>query len=78
MENNIEGDECLDYLDETLERRRNSRAVSLDYKSLMIRRAACFNGRIPVDRAKQQFEATMSTEKSGFRQLRKNLIAGKN
>ena len=50
MENNIEGDEYLDYSDETLEQRRNFRAVSLDHKSLIIKRVACcFNGRIPVD-----------------------------
>ena len=30
MEENIEGDEYLDYSDETLERPRNFRAVSLD------------------------------------------------
>ena len=36
MQKNIEGDEYLDYLDETLERRQNFRAVSLDHKFLMI------------------------------------------
>ena len=51
MEKNIEGDEYLDYLDKTLERRQNFRAVLLDHRSLMIRHVACFNGRIPVDRA---------------------------
>ena len=40
MEKKIEGDEYLDYLDETLGRRRNFRAVSFDHKSLMIRRVA--------------------------------------
>ena len=34
MEQNIEGDEYFDCLDETLERRRNFRAVSLDLRSL--------------------------------------------
>ena len=71
MEKSIEGDKYLDYLGETLERRRNFRAVSLDHRSLMI-------GRIPVDRANSMCEATMSTEKSGFRKLTKNLISGKN
>ena len=51
MEKNIEGDEQLDYLDKTLESRRNFRAVSFDHRSLMIKHIACFNGRIPVDRA---------------------------
>ena len=51
MEKSIESDEYLDYLDETLERQRNFRAVSLDHKSLVIRHIARFNGRIPVDRA---------------------------
>ena len=51
MEQNIEGDEYLDYLDEALERRRNYRAVSLDHRFFMIRRVTCFNGRIPVDHA---------------------------
>ena len=78
MEKSIEGDEYLDYLDETLEQRRNFRVVSLDHKSLAIRRVACFNGGIPVDRANSVCEATMSTEKSGFRKLTKNLISGKN
>ena len=34
MEKNIEGDEYLDYSDQTLERQRNVRAVSLDHVDL--------------------------------------------
>ena len=41
MDVNIEGDEYLDYLAETLEWRRNFRAVSLDA-------SACLNGRLPT------------------------------
>ena len=53
MEQNIEGDEYmyLDYLDETLERWRNFRAVSLHYRALTIRHVAGFNCHVPVDRA---------------------------
>ena len=52
MEKNIERDDYLDYLDEAFERRRNFRGVSLDHRSLMIRRVACLNGRFhAVDRA---------------------------
>ena len=44
MHKNIEGDEYLDYLDETLELRRNFRAVKTRCMYLMmIRRVACFN-----------------------------------
>ena len=49
MEKNIEGDEYLDYLDEKLAWGWNFRAVPLAHRSFMIRRVACFNGRIPVD-----------------------------
>ena len=47
----MEDDGYLDYLDKTLEQRRNFRAVSLDQRFLMIRCVACFNGLIPVDHA---------------------------
>ena len=76
MENNIKGDEYLDYSDETLERQRNLRAVSLDHGSLMIRRVACFNGCIQL---------TVQTALRGYHVYREvwvptveeNLIAGK-
>ena len=51
MEKNIEGDEQLDYLDETSKRQEKFTAVSLDHRSLTIRHAVCFNGHGPVDRA---------------------------
>ena len=51
MEMNFEGDNYLDYLNETLERLGNFRVVSLHHRALMIRHVACFNGRIPVGRA---------------------------
>ena len=41
MDKNIEGDKYLDYSGETLERRRNDRAVSLDA-------FACLNDRVPT------------------------------
>ena len=41
MDKNIEGDEYLDYLGETLERRRNFSAVSLDA-------FVCFNDLVPT------------------------------
>ena len=49
MKKNIEGDEHLDYMDETLEQRLSFRAVSLDLRSSMSRHVACFNGSIPVE-----------------------------
>ena len=49
MEKNIEGDEYVDYSNETLERRRNFRAVSLDHRSsLMTRSVACCNESIQL------------------------------
>ena len=66
MEKNIEGHVYLDHLGETLKRRENFRAVSLDHR---FRCVACFNGMHSSWLCKQQCEATTSTKKSGFRRL---------